>query len=413
MAVHTRTPPLSLTPQRNPISDPAVAEALPRIQADRDLGLVQPTAVLGGVVHRKSLPQPASGLLAKAFHHRLAGMRTQVVQHQMDGVRLWVADRDFQQVVGKLGRGTVGRHLGEIPSGFRLHPAKHVGGAATLVFAVAPQHSSRPHGLGRTNFLMEHHRFLVHTDHRFPLIQRLFVHRQDVLHAPDVLLIQFRHAPHFFPATASGRGFPAKPESSPVPRAAPVCVSPLLRSAGSPSSASGPPVVGHTPAPRCVAGAAHPARPLSPGGAAHIGPAPSRPADSVGWLAIPSSGLTRRSWPPGGWVDRLPVAAAPKPAARSAPAANHSAASALTPAAPLWTAGPSIAHACPSYKLGHSLQQVSISITLYAVTVLARREPPCPRQIRSWKEGLCWSHIAKQSLFGLSCPAESLSWLRS
>src|SRR5437016_2228155 len=174
MAIHTAAPSESLPSQRSPISDPALTEALPRKQTDRDLGLVQPTAVLGGVMHRKPIPQPVPGLLAKAFHHRLVGMRTQIVQHQMDGVRLWVADRTLEQVVGKLGRRAMGRHLGEVLPRFRFHSAEHVGGAATLVFAVAPRDSSRPHGQGRTNLLVENHRFLIHTNHRFPLHSEAF-----------------------------------------------------------------------------------------------------------------------------------------------------------------------------------------------------------------------------------------------
>src|SRR6266550_652168 len=289
----------------------------------------------------------------------------------MDGVRLWVADRDLQHVVGKLGRRPIGRHLGEVLPRFRFDSAEHVGGAATLVFAIAPRDSSRPHRQGRTNLLVEHHRLLVHTNHRFPLTQRLFIHGQDVLHTPDVLLIQFRHAPHFFPATASGRGFPARPESFLAPPAEPVCVSPLLRSASAPSSASALPAVDHMPAPRCVAYGAYPARPLSPAVAARTGPAPSRLADSVGWSAIRSSGLTRRSSLLGGWVDPRPVAAAPKLAALSARAVTHSATSAATPAVPAWTTEPKIAPSCPSNKLGQVFQQVSMCITLYVVEVLA------------------------------------------
>lgn len=49
---------------------------------------------------------------------------------------------------------------------------------------------------------------------------------------------------------------------------------------------------------------------------------------------------------------------------------NHTATSAATPAVPVWTTGPKIAPSCPSYKLGHQFQQVSICITLYVVTVL-------------------------------------------
>ena len=50
MAIHTTAPGLSLSPQRNSISDPAFAQALSREQTDCDLGLVQPAAVARRVV---------------------------------------------------------------------------------------------------------------------------------------------------------------------------------------------------------------------------------------------------------------------------------------------------------------------------------------------------------------------------
>jgi hypothetical protein len=75
MTIHTTTPSLSLSPQRSPISDPALAQTLPRKQTDRDFGLVQPTAVLRGVMHRKPIPQAVAGLLAKAFHRHLSRVR--------------------------------------------------------------------------------------------------------------------------------------------------------------------------------------------------------------------------------------------------------------------------------------------------------------------------------------------------
>src|SRR5579864_7484235 len=153
MAIHATAPSPGFSLQRASVSDAASAQALPGKQADGDFGLVQPTAVLGGVVYGKPIPQPASGFLAKAFHHRFARMRTQIVQHQMDGVRLGVADSNLQQVVGKLGGGTAVGHLGKISSRFGLYSAEHVGRAAALVFAIAPRHSSRTHRLPRTNLL--------------------------------------------------------------------------------------------------------------------------------------------------------------------------------------------------------------------------------------------------------------------
>jgi hypothetical protein len=45
-------------------------------------------------------------------------------------------------------------------------------------------------------------RFLVQADHRFRRGVRLFIGCQHVFHLLQVLRIQLRHAPHFFPATA-------------------------------------------------------------------------------------------------------------------------------------------------------------------------------------------------------------------
>src|SRR5260370_8439446 len=81
MAIHATAPSPSFSLQRASVSDAASAQALPGKQADRDFGLVQPTAVLGGVLYAKPIPQPASLFLPTPFHHRLARMRTQIVQH--------------------------------------------------------------------------------------------------------------------------------------------------------------------------------------------------------------------------------------------------------------------------------------------------------------------------------------------
>ena len=136
MAIHTTAPGLSLSPQRNSISDPAFAQALSREQTDCDFGLVQPAAVARRVVQRKSTPQPTSPFFAEPLHYRFAGMRTQIVQHQVNGVGFGIASGDIQQVVCEVGRGAMSRDFGEVSSGFRLHPTEHVGSAATTIFAI-------------------------------------------------------------------------------------------------------------------------------------------------------------------------------------------------------------------------------------------------------------------------------------
>jgi hypothetical protein len=45
-------------------------------------------------------------------------------------------------------------------------------------------------------------RLLVEADHRLLRIVRTLIHLQYVLHLGDVVFIEVRHAPHFFPATA-------------------------------------------------------------------------------------------------------------------------------------------------------------------------------------------------------------------
>src|SRR5664279_2473962 len=155
----------------------------------------------------------------------------------MDGIGLLIASRDIQQVISKLGRAASRSRLGKVPSRLGLDPTKYVGGSATPVFIVPPGSSSRLHRYRGTGVGMRHHRLLVDADHRFLLAKRLFIKPQHLLHAGDVLIVQLPHAPHFFPATASGRGFPAGPGWSLARLVVPVCVGSPLRSADAPSSA--------------------------------------------------------------------------------------------------------------------------------------------------------------------------------
>lgn len=56
--------------------------------------------------------------LAKVFHHRLAGMRTQVVHHRRGCCRPWITG-GVQKIIRKLRRRAAGRHLGKMPSCLR------------------------------------------------------------------------------------------------------------------------------------------------------------------------------------------------------------------------------------------------------------------------------------------------------
>src|ERR1022692_3002904 len=82
IAIRATVPSSRFPPQRGAISDPAATQALPGVQADGDLCLVQPTAMLRGVVHREPLPQPLALLRAETLDDRLASVRTQIIHDQ-------------------------------------------------------------------------------------------------------------------------------------------------------------------------------------------------------------------------------------------------------------------------------------------------------------------------------------------
>ena len=64
--------------------------------------------MLGSVVRRKTVPQPTASSFSESFHQSFAGVGTQVVHDQMDGIGLRIASGDIQQVIGKLAEQRVG-----------------------------------------------------------------------------------------------------------------------------------------------------------------------------------------------------------------------------------------------------------------------------------------------------------------
>src|SRR5271165_3171098 len=134
-----------------------------------------------------------------------------------------------------------------MPPRFRLHAAEDVGRATALVLVVAPGHVSRTSRLRSANVPVQHYRLFVDANHRLLLRERPFIESQNVFHAPDVLLIQFRHAPHFFPATASGRGSEEGCAPSPALHAPPVCASPPPGRSTAPTNEPGLPAAARRP----------------------------------------------------------------------------------------------------------------------------------------------------------------------
>lgn len=169
VAVHLAVPGLGFPSKLAERRDSASAQTLAAEQADLDLRLVEPASVFGRVMHGEPVPQPAADLFSEALHDGLAAVRTQIVQHQMDGTGSGVMLGNLQEEIGELGRRARGRHLGEMNPRLRLNPAEDVGGAATLVLRVAPQDSPWALGPRRTQFGMQNNRLLINANHGFTL----------------------------------------------------------------------------------------------------------------------------------------------------------------------------------------------------------------------------------------------------
>ena len=68
--VDAALPGLNFAAQYRQVTDSALSQTLAAEQAHFDLGLVQPTAVLGCVMHCEAVPQQASQLFAIPLHQR-------------------------------------------------------------------------------------------------------------------------------------------------------------------------------------------------------------------------------------------------------------------------------------------------------------------------------------------------------
>ena len=200
-----------------------LAEALPGIQAQFDLRLIQPASVFRGVVHRKPVPKVSALLLAKGVDQRLSAVDIEVIHDEVDGPRGGVLIHDVVHHMGKLSGAAVGSGGGEVPARLRLHRAKHVGRAAPFVLVIRPRRFSWSGRPGRAHIGVQRHGLLVQANDRLGRLVWLLIDRQYVLHSLDVVPVQFRHAPHFFPATASSRGFRAAPGLSLGPRGELTC----------------------------------------------------------------------------------------------------------------------------------------------------------------------------------------------
>ena len=113
-----------------------------------------------------------------------------------------VLQSQFEGHLGELEAGAIRRGEGEVTASLRLYGAENIGRAAALVFVVLSCLASRLGRRGWPHIGMQRDRLLIQTDYRLLRIIRPLVDFQNVFHLGDVVVIEFGHAPHFFPATA-------------------------------------------------------------------------------------------------------------------------------------------------------------------------------------------------------------------
>jgi hypothetical protein len=160
-------------------------------------------------------------------------MRVEIIQHQMNGARRGVTPRYPIKCSRKFSRGTVGRGVGRMATGFGLDHAEHVGSAAPLVLIVAARAVAGGQRRSRSQRVQQLHRPLVQRDDWRMFIQRPVQHSPTPLPSGSkVLLVELRHAPHFLPPWLQRMAYKTDGGWSPAPPCRP------RRAAGLPPSSA-------------------------------------------------------------------------------------------------------------------------------------------------------------------------------
>ena len=179
-----------------------MSETLSGEQADLDLRLIQPTAVFRCVMELQPVPKVSTLLLPKTRSEGLALVRAQIVHYQVDAARKWVSTNNLFDRLSELGSGAVGRHTDEVAPALGFDGTEYVGCPAALVLVIALGDFARGGCYDWPNIGVQSDGFFIQTKHWFGRFVRLFINAQNVFHLADVVGVEFRDAPHFFPATA-------------------------------------------------------------------------------------------------------------------------------------------------------------------------------------------------------------------
>ena len=162
------------------------------------------------VVGRDPCPYFASLFSAKIFDERLLFVGIQIVHHQMDSSNSWIRLHDLIYDPCKLPSFTIFCDLRDMVASFRFHHAKSVRRSIAFVLAITFCDFTRGCRSWRSNFGVKNKRAFIYTYNWFPGIVISLINGKDIFHFLFIFVVDLRHAPHFFLATASSRGLVTK-----------------------------------------------------------------------------------------------------------------------------------------------------------------------------------------------------------
>ena len=119
-------PDLGFPLQRLQIRNPPRSQTLPRVEAEFDLCLIEPTSVFRRVVYAEPVPDVSTLLLAEVVRQRFAAVYVEIVHDEVDRLSGGVLIHDVPHHTCELRAGTVGGGGGEVPAALRFHDAKYV-----------------------------------------------------------------------------------------------------------------------------------------------------------------------------------------------------------------------------------------------------------------------------------------------
>jgi hypothetical protein len=145
------------------------------------------------------IPEPIADLLAVEVRQRFAPVNVEVVEYEVEGRRFRVVVRPWADYLGELSTRTARGGKSKRLARFRLDSAEDIGCAAPFLSVVIPcfaawrrRRRGPPIGVQRDGLF-------VQTKYWFRRMVRLFLGRENILPFVEVVLLPFRHAPHFFP----------------------------------------------------------------------------------------------------------------------------------------------------------------------------------------------------------------------